>query len=230
MWSSLAVVGKTKKAEVDEAERLRLERKAARQLRRRDEIVRIAVEIAAKAGPDGFTAEDVAGALQMSTPSVFYYFPGGLAELRAAVAVHRFWSRLDPEMKKVEAAPSGVEALEIYVRTMLKVYVNDVDGVGKDFEIMQRGSWGPELVKHHIEKINAQFTVVEKKLEADRAAGKLHPEVENLRRMTMLMNQVAIGLVVGDQLRRKAGGTSKHALDALVDDFCGLLRRGLRKK
>jgi hypothetical protein len=116
------------------------------------------------------------------------------------------------------------------LRTMLKVYLSDVDGLGKDFEIMQRGSWGPELVKHHIEKINAHFTVVEKKLEVDRAAGKLHPDVDNLRRITMLMNQVAIGLIVGDQLRRKSGGTSKHGLDALVDDFCGLLRRGMKKK
>src|SRR5687768_3716665 len=80
---------------IENAEELRLLRKSARQARRKDEIVRVAGELAEKRGLDGFTADDVARALAMSTPSVFYYFPGGFLELRALVAVRRFYARTD---------------------------------------------------------------------------------------------------------------------------------------
>jgi AcrR family transcriptional regulator len=222
----VATIPAAKKA----AEAARLERKAARQGRRKDEILRAALHIAESAGPEGFTADDVARALAMSTPSVFYYFPGGLAELRAAVALRRFYGRLDVVLKKIEQAPSGVAALTTWVRGMAKAYEEDVDGFGKDLEIMQRGSWGADLVAMHIEKLNALFGVVEKKLEQDRVAGRLHPKVENLRRLAMLMNQLGLGLIVGDQLRRKVGGGSKHALEGLVDDLCGLIERGIAKR
>jgi len=217
------------RASASEAEQKRLERKSARQGRRKDEIVQAAVALAATLGVDGFTAEDVGKALAMSTPSVFYYFPGGLAELRASVALRRFYARLDPTVRLVEAAPDGVTALTSWIRGLARCYAEDPDGLGTDIEIMQRGAWGPELVQAHVAKLNALFTTIERKLDADRAAGKLHPGVENLRRMAMLMNQISLGLVVGDQLRRKVGGGSRHAFDGLVDDLCGIIERGVRR-
>lgn len=40
-------------------------------------------------------------------------------------------------------------------------------------------------------------------------AGRLHPKVENLRRLlAMLMNQLALGLIVGDQLRATRSWTT----------------------
>lgn len=205
---------------------LRLLRKSARQARRKDDIVRVALDLADRRGVDAFTADDVAHALGMSTPSVFYYFPGGLLELRATVAVQRFYARTDPIIAAIAEAKTGVDALKTWVRGLASSYAADVEGFGKDLEIMQRGAWGRELVEQHITKLNELFSLVEKKLEVDRARGRLHPAVENPRRLAMLMNQLSLGLVVGDQLRRKAGGGSKHALDALVEDLCGLLERG----
>jgi AcrR family transcriptional regulator len=211
----------------DDAERQRLERKAARQARRKDEIVRAAAELVVQVGLEGFTADDVARALGMSTPSVFYYFPGGLAELRAAVAVRRFHERSESTLRAVADAPSGVAALTTLLRGFVQSYADDPDGMGKDLEIMMKGAWGPELVQLHITKLNALFTVIEQKLAAEQAAGAIHPDVTNLRRIAMLMNQLGIGLIVGDQMIRKVGGGSKHALAALLDDLCGLIERGV---
>lgn len=212
-----------------ESERLRLERKALRQRRRRDEIVAAAEEVASARGLDGFTAEDVARALSISTPSVFYYFAGGLSELRAAVALRRVHARYDAVAPEMASASSGAEALIAFARGLVRSYQEDVDGFGKDIEVMLRGSWDPALVAMHVEKLNALFTLVEERLLADRQRGRLHEDVEDLRRLAMLMNQLVLGLVVGDQLRRKVGGSSKHALTALTDDLCALVERGLAR-
>jgi AcrR family transcriptional regulator len=210
-------------------EQERLERKAARQGRRREEIVRAAAEVALGLGVDGFTADDVARALSISAPSVFYYFPGGLSELRAAVALQRFYARFDPVIARIAAAPDGIAALHAFARGLMKEYADDVDGFGTDLEVMQRGAWGPELLRIHVDRVNALFDVVEQKLRADQEAGRLHDDVKNLRRLAMLVNQLLLGLVVGDQLRRKVGGGSKHAFSALVEELCGLIERGVRR-
>lgn len=209
-----------------DAEEQRLARKSARQARRKEEIVRAAIELAARVGLDGFTADDVGRALSMSTPSVFYYFPGGLDELRAAAALRRFYARTESVEADVAAAPTGVAALTTLLRGFVRVYHQDPDGLAKDLEVMMRGAWGHELVQTHIARLNGMFTVIDSKLQADRAAGRLHDAIEHPRRLGMLMNQLAIGLLVGDQMIKKVGGGRKHTLDALLDDLCGLLERG----
>lgn len=211
------------------AERERLARKSARQTKRQEEIVAAASEIAERTGLDAFTASDVAQALSMSTPSLFYYFPGGLSELRATIALRRFYARTAPCLRAVEAARTGKDALIALLRGLAGAYTTDPEGFSMDLEIMQRGSWGEDLVQLHITTLNDLFTVIENKLEADRAAGRLHPQIENLRRIAVLMNQLVIGLVVGDQMIRKVGGGSKHTFDALLRDLCGLVERGVTK-
>lgn len=212
-----------------EAEQQRLLRKAARQGRRREEIIAAAMTLASEKGLEGFTAEDVGHALAMSIPSIFYYFPGGLTELRAAAAVRRFHVALAPVLKRLESAPSGVDALIDMVRGMADVYAKDREGFGTDLDVMMRGAWSADIVHAHIQWLNEIFSTVEKKLEVDRAHKELHPDVENLRRIAMLMNQLALGIVVGDRFMRRVGGGSKHGYDALVADLCALLERGLRR-
>lgn len=213
---------------MDETDReaRRLARKRERQMRRRDEIADAAEVLIAEHGPRGFTTIQLAEVLGVSHGSLFYYFDGGRDELLAMVAVRQFRDDAADIAAAVRRAPTGAQALVTLVRERVDRYLADPERVGFQLEAMSRGPLPDWLLERLYPAINGVFDAAEERLVEDREAGRLASEVTDVRRWTMTVHHMVSGLLQGDRLRRKLGGSSRHELRDMADDLCALVRRG----
>jgi AcrR family transcriptional regulator len=82
--------------------------------KRREMIIRAAIEVMNRRGVRGMTLADVARRLDLVAPAVMYYFKS--KEQLAATIYHRAIERYEQLIAAAQNAPSAPEALEIFVR------------------------------------------------------------------------------------------------------------------
>jgi AcrR family transcriptional regulator len=200
-------------------------RTQSRRAKRRAAIIEIAAGLAEQGE---WTTEALAEAADVSQASLFYYFKGGRSEIETALALHENWLLLDRIEQAVAKAEDGTSALVAIVRCMQEVFEEDPERMFAAFDRMMKGPWPEELIKDHVAKINATYDAPEAKLRDDVEAGRLRPEVKDLRRYIMLVFSLGVGQIVQASMITASGGSSLHASRALFDDLVALVERGTR--
>lgn len=203
-------------------------RTRARRRGRRREIVDAAAALARDRGGASYTTEELAAACDVSHASLFYYFKGGRQEIETALALRHVWALFERIQEEAGAAPDGVASLVAMVRSLESAVADDEEGVLGAFARMMQGPWPEELVAEHVAVINETYDVVEERLAADRAAGRLSDDVDDLRRYTMMVTALALGQAWQLVMIKASGGTTVHARARLFDDLVGLIERGTR--
>ena len=199
-------------------------RTKARRRERRAQIIEAAHRLTEAEG--GFTADTLAAAADVSRASIFYYFEGGREEIDVALALREYWAWLDELPTVVRGATTGGEALGRILRRAAARWRDDPDGTFGVLQRMSASAWPEELLEEHIERQNAAFGVAEPFLQADREAGRLSPEIEDIRRYIMLCYCLPVGPFFQDQSIRNTGGSSLHATADMLEDLARLVERG----
>jgi AcrR family transcriptional regulator len=202
------------------------DRRDRRQDARRREILAAARRRLAREGPERFSIAAVAAEAGLSKPSVFYYFPDK-AELVGVLAADLIDEESVALLVAVEAAPDGVAALEAMLRAKVALYAEDAERFAAAFLWPLIFGIPPRLFAERIypagNRVNDRLEV---RLAVERAAGRIHPDVD-LRRAINVAWLQANGILGFVQSLRRLGGESRFATAQLLDEACGIVRRGV---
>lgn len=202
----------------------RLARKSRRQDNRRQQILRAAREVLVARGPEAFTMEQVARAADTSKAALYYYFQAK-EEVIAALAVDVLRREVEALSHAVIAAERGVDGLVALIHARVEHYLADPDG----FRILY--TWAPtlgatqRLVLAEILPLTAVVTqTLEARLQRDRKAGLVHPDV-NPARLAQVAWLTSHGLLSYAMNQPDPHG---GAWRPLCDEACAALARGAR--
>jgi AcrR family transcriptional regulator len=202
----------------------RLARKARRQADRRSAILAAARRVLVKGGVAALTIGAVADEAGVSKPAVYYYF-ASREDVLGSLAAELVESEVALLEEAIGVAETGVEALVALVRTKVDRYAGDLDAFRIAYVWPQLVALPTSLLQERIYPLSARINdTLEKRLAADRRAGRLHRSLHP-RRLANLAWITAHGLLSLVASLDAAGGATAASVAHLRDEACALLRR-----
>lgn len=206
------------------AEARRLARKARRHADRRAAILAAARTLLDRAGIEALTIAAVAEAAEVSKPAVYYYFRSR-EEVLGHLAADLLEGEVEAILAAIDRAPSGVEALAALVRTKVDRYARDLDAFRVAYVYPQLVRLPPALVRERVLPLSWRVNdVLEARLRADRAAGRLAPGLHP-RRLANLAWIAAHGILSLAAAMEAAGSSTAASVRQLRDEAVALVRR-----
>lgn len=205
----------------------RLARKSKRQENRRHIVLACARDVLVTHGPVGFTMEQLATAAGTSKASLYYYFRSR-EEVIGELAIAVLRREVEVLSRAVIHAETGIDGLVALVRARVEHHLADPDG----FRILY--VWAPvlgdpqRLLMAEVYPLTAVVnTTLEAKLQRDRKAGLLHPDVHprQLADLAWVTAHGLLALVMGPQA---PGTPPAFSWQALCDEACSTLARAAR--
>lgn len=193
--------------------------------RMRAEILDAARALAREQGVAALKIEAIAERADVSKPSVYYYFKSKEDVLRT-LALEDHAIEHSALREAIESAPPGPEVLKAFIRRFVSLYADDLEVfkigyvwgqvVGVDYEVIERAI-NPSM--------NELFSMLEARLEEERAAGRLRPGV-HCRRLAVSAFMAAVGIVSTLSIVHSTGHRVLHGADDLVTTMCDTLAFG----
>jgi len=206
---------------------LRLERKARRQEKRRQKILRITLEILQKRGVNRLTIALVAEEADL-TPSAIYYYFKSKEEMIEALSVDLLTQEVDYILRAIEKAETAVAALIATLHAKVSFYQKQMPIFQLTVETLTQGKFNPKTLQEQIYPLSNQVnSALEERLLAAQAAGEIHQEIHP-RKLANLAYLMAQGILMGQLSMQQVGGALKFTVEDLCDEACATLRRACR--
>ncbi|MEZ4322481.1 MAG: TetR/AcrR family transcriptional regulator [Myxococcota bacterium] len=177
---------------------------------------------------DGFgnlTVDAVAEVADVSKPAVYYYFDSK-ESLARALLVQLAHEEVDAVTAAVEATPVGGSVVAAAVRAYVAHHLDA-------FELFRAMAVLPLVLEAPPEgypEVDARmmglFDLLESRIAADAAAGRIHEGVHPRRAGITTWSSMQ-GLVSMLALLESVNTGFLHTVDAMVDELCGTLTRGI---
>lgn len=201
-------------------------RVARKRARVRSRLLEAAAQIIKADGLSGLTVEAVARAADMSKPSVYYYFADKDALVLALVA-----ERAKEERAAISAAVGEVPPGESVVAAVIHAHVahhrSSLALFRAEYVHVNVVGFDPVVLEEEVNPgMVALFGTIERRLEQDAAAGRLHDGIHP-RRTAFQAYVAAHGLVSILALLDASGTTFLHDVDTMVHDLGTTLTRGV---
>lgn len=177
---------------------------------------------------DGFgnlTIDAVAAAADVSKPSVYYYFDSK-ESLARALCVQLAHEEIAAVVAAIEATPAGESILDAAVRAYVAHHVAALELFRATIVWPLVLDAPPEGYPEVDAEMMRLFGLFQARLEADAAAGRLHAGVHPRRAGLTAWNAMQ-GLVSMLALLDSVNTGFLHTVDAMVDELCGTLTRGV---
>lgn len=199
----------------------RVTRKRARA---RAAIIDAARELVLRDGYENLTMEGLAAEADVSKPSLYYYFSskeavvGVLAQATAEASVEAMIEALE----KADRGPATIRAL---VRAYIDSYIDALNLFRVEYVY---GQTVPiDATSDDVDAVMIDlFARIESRLAEDAAAGLVHEGLD-LRRTAVVIWTSAHGLMSALSVLAHAGSNLTHSVDAMTDELCGVLVRGI---
>jgi AcrR family transcriptional regulator len=200
--------------------------RSRRGARARAEILRSAREVARRDGTALLTMQAVAEHAGVSKPAVHYHF-NSKETLMRSLAVDLSHEEIAAVTAAVESAPPGPAIVTTLVRAFVEVHVHELELFRVQYLWSQVVGIDTEVADEVINpEMNALFSLVERRLEHERARGRL-AEGTHSRRVAVSVWSSALGLVSMLALLDSSSTEVRHVVDELVDSLCSALVGGV---
>jgi AcrR family transcriptional regulator len=194
--------------------------------RARAEILRSAREVARRDGIAVLTMQAVAEHVGVSKPAVHYHFNSKETLIRS-LAIELSREEIATVAAAVESAPPGPAILTTFVRAFVDVHVRELELFRVQYLWPQVVGIDRQLADDTVNPhMNALFSLVERRLEEERALGHL-AEGTHARRVAVSAWSSALGMVSMLALLDSSATDVLHLVDELVDTLCDALVGGV---
>jgi TetR/AcrR family transcriptional regulator len=201
------------------------ERKTRKRERARRSLLEVARAVVRERGVRGLTIAAVAERADVSKPAVHYYFASKEALIRQ-LALDDAHAEHDAVMQAIERAADGPGVLRDFIRAFVEHYADDLEMFRVSYVWGQVVGLDPDLVDAQINPdMVALFTRLTQRLDAERVAGRLRPDIHT-RRLAVVAWTSALGIVSTLSVCDAAGQRLLHAPSDLVDALSDALIRG----
>ncbi len=213
-------------SEADERTRLRLERKARRQDRKRAEILAAARQVLVSQGIEGMTTAAVAAAADTSASTLYYYYPSRQA-LIDALALARLSEDVERMERAIAAEADPVEALAAMIRVHVRHYAEQPEHYFL-YEGLSRAGIRPGARPGGVEAVRRRPIVgLAARRRAGQQDGTVHPDVRP-RPLANAAWCMAQGILVTALGFARSGGSLRFSVEILLEESCATLTRGAR--